>query len=557
MNALFINTRNKIEDCALYTRLSKEDKYSYDESLSIANQRDLLIKYVEERGWNITEIYADDGLTGGNTDRKDFQRMMIDIEIGKISCVIVKDLSRFGRGTLYDSYIYDYFPERDIRFVAIGDDVDSAKGIDEMSISMRNMCNGFYIHDTSKKVKYVKSMAAKDGKYVGSRPPYGYKRSPDDKHRLIIDEEVAPIVERIFKDYSEGINARQIGIALNEEGIMSPRAYYYHKKGKENPIADESMTWSSNTILQMIKNQMYVGDMVQGKRVNLSVRTKKRKAVPRDQWHIVPNTHEPLVDRDLWKSLQKESRKSVTTSRKTKGSSDNIFGSVVRCADCGSKMSFYNQYSKQGYRCTRYATHGADICTRHWVKLDTLKSVVLQNLTYYAKRLRDDDWIIDHLVAINTKYKNETIREQTKRLNQVITRQNAVSEKTNKLFEEKISGNVPENVFRNLMNGFEVELDEIKKEHDQLRQKILEMKAATSDISSWVDDFKRHCDITKLDREVISKFIEYIEIGESDENGQQTINVQYTFFNEIPTQAESRQKENKDTVNILVSANTL
>lgn len=337
-----------IYDVGIYCRLSRDDNNGNLESMSIANQRQMLIDYVREKGWNLREIYIDDGYSGTNFERPDFKRLLRDIEDGKIDCVITKDLSRLGRNyAKVGYYTEDYFVEQGVRFIAVNDSFDSMREEENEIAPFKNVLNEWYPRDISKKVRQVKKTAARQGKFMGSQAPYGYKKSPEDKHILIVDEPAANIMHRIFTEFAGGDSARMIGERLNQEGVDCPRFYHAKYAGGQTPKPNENNNWGSTSILQMLKNQVYIGNMVQCKRQVSSFKTKKRRLVASENWIAVEGTHEPIVDRELWERVQKRlNSKGHRVQRKHDDKELSLFAGVLRCADCGSILAYTTKHLK-------------------------------------------------------------------------------------------------------------------------------------------------------------------------------------------------------------------
>lgn len=262
-------------DVGIYLRLSKDDNNGHLESMSISNQRQVLKDYVVEKGWNLVREYVDDGWTGTNFERPGFKKMIDDALSGKINCIITKDLSRLGRNYVQAGYYTDeFFPENDIRYIAINDSIDTISDDNDMT-AFHHVLNEIYPKQVSKKVRQVKKKNAEQGKFMGSQAPYGYKKSTEDKHILVVDDEAALIIKRLFNEFAAGESARQIAERLNTEKIDSPRFYHYSKMGRINPLTSEKNVWGSSTVLQLLRNQVYIGNMVQGKRKTVSFKTKK------------------------------------------------------------------------------------------------------------------------------------------------------------------------------------------------------------------------------------------------------------------------------------------
>ena len=261
--------------------------------MSIVNQKQMLTAFIEERGWTLEETYIDDGYSGTTFDRPDFQRMISDIQSGKINMVVTKDLSRLGRNYVMTGQYTDFiFPQYGVRYIAVNDSVDTLNDDNDIA-PFKNILNEMYAKDTSKKISSARRVSAKQGKFMGSKAPFGYIKSPEDK-----------IVKRIFNLFASGESARHIATIMDEEGVLSPRALYYESIGKTNPNTQESDTWCSAGVMQLMRNPVYIGNMVQGKRKVISFKTKQREVTPKDEWIIVENTHEALVDMETWEKVQ-------------------------------------------------------------------------------------------------------------------------------------------------------------------------------------------------------------------------------------------------------------
>lgn len=402
-----MNIQNKY-NVALYLRLSRDDNDGNKESMSISNQRALLKEYVRERGWSIEDIYIDDGYSGTTFDRPEFKRMISDINERKINCVITKDLSRFGRNyAQVGYYTEEFFLEKNVRFIAINDNVDTMKEDNDIA-PFKNILNEMYAKDISRKVRSARKVNARQGKFMGSQVPYGYKRSPLDKHQLVIDPEVAPIVKMIYEMSEKGYSKREIAVKLNSLCVLSPAAYYYVREGKPSPKPLEEMLWNANTLYTLIANPVYRGDMVQGRRKVQSYKTKRREIVPEDNWIIVENTHEAIVDRSTWKKVQ--SNKQTNRDPKTTANSDiNIFRGIIRCADCGSAMCFNTKYhygeKTYFYRCSRYISKGKEACASHCIAEDLLKRAVLFDIQSHIKMIESEkDDLIEKLSALKYEF---------------------------------------------------------------------------------------------------------------------------------------------------------
>lgn len=528
-----------IHRVGIYLRLSRDDGNSNAESMSIVTQKRMLTDYVKERGWDLAETYIDDGYSGTTFDRPAFQRMLKDIEHGYIDCVITKDLSRLGRNYAKTGYYTEeYFLEHGVRYIAVNDNVDTMKDDNDIA-PFKNILNEMYAKDISRKIRSARAVNAKQGKFLGSKPPFGYTRCPTDKHKLIIDEKPAQIISRMFEMFASGDSGRHISEVFNNEGILSPRAYFYQQIGRENPL-NESMTWNSNTVMQLLKNQVYIGNMVQGKRRVTSFKTKSRAVVPEEDWIVVEDTHEAIVGKDVWARVQQKIA-SGKSPRVTKSGEISLFAGVARCADCGAAMTFNTkQYGGRAYyiyKCSRYAVHGKSTCSIHHVPASALEEAVLQNIRFNAQLLSENDEdLLGKLVTLGDRGQQREILEAKKKLNESVNRLEIVEGMAQKLFEERCTGNVPDSVFKKLMQNYDFEQANLNQIIAEKRNVLMEMENAAIDISAWAEEFKQYTNIDKLDRRIVTTLIDSVEVHESTkENGviKQHITVNYKFVGQL------------------------
>lgn len=528
---------------AIYLRLSRDDQNGNTESMSISNQRDMLMSYCKERGWKVYDIYVDDGFTGTNFERPGFQRMIGDIEEGYVSVVLTKDLSRLGRNYVMTGQYTDFFfPEHGVRYVAVNDSYDSAKEDNDIA-PFKNILNEMYAKDISKKIRSARQISAKQGKFMGSKPPFGYVKSPEDKHLLVIDPPAAEIVKRLFREFASGESGRNMATQLNTEGVDTPAEYYFKQTGKRATRSDTLQQWGSCTILQLLRNQVYIGDMVQCKRKVSSFKTKKRLVTNPDAWVIVEGTHEPIIDRFTWECVQrrldKTKRKSVCNSiRATRSGDINVFSGIIRCADCGAAMAFNKRVNKNGtkyrfYRCSRYANSGSKSCSMHFVDADTLESIILSDIQFYAKTaVTDEKKLMDRLLSFSGQERQNEKAAQGKALRDATNRISFIEDASKRLFEEKIAGNVPESLFRKMLSDYENELSELEAKAEDIRQNVQEEVNSESDVKAWIKLIKECVSINSLDRATAFQLIDHVDVHEqTDEKGHksQSIQVKYNF----------------------------
>ena len=325
---------NKIT--ALYCRLSQEDERA-GESLSIENQKEMLSRYVREQGWTLYDYYCDDGVSGTTFDRPGLNRLVQDATDHKINLVLCKDLSRLGRDYIEAGKYTDFvFPSLGCRFIALNDGVDTLRKNNEMLVILKNVMNDLYARDTSSKIKAVKLSTFKSGKYVGCYAPLGYKKSEADKHVLEIDPVTAPVVRHIFDLRLQGYGFRKIALQLNAEKVPAPRSFYYMAEGREN-LRGETPFWNDVTVKTILRNEVYIGHMVQNKTGTVSYKNHKQVSKPESEWIKVENTHEPLIPQETWDAVQRMDNHPAR-GRSGKSGTVALFGGLLRCMDCGSSI---------------------------------------------------------------------------------------------------------------------------------------------------------------------------------------------------------------------------
>ncbi len=399
--------------------------------------------------------------------------MLKDIEHGYIDCVITKDLSRLGRNYAKTGYYTEeYFLEHGVRYIAVNDNVDTMKDDNDIA-PFKNILNEMYAKDISRKIRSARAVSARQGKFLGSKPPFGYIRCPTDKHKLIIDEKPAQIISRMFDMFASGDSGRHISDVFNNEGILSPRAYYYQQIGRENPL-NESMTWNSNTVMQLLRNPVYIGNMVQGKRrvTSLTFNTKQ-----------------------------------------------------------------YDGRTYYIYKCSRYAAHGKSTCSIHHIPASALEEAVLQNIRFNAQLLSEnDEELLEKLIALGNRGQQCEMQEARTKLNEAVKRLEVVEDMAQKLFEERCTGNVPDSVFKKLMQNYDVEQANLNQVIAEKRNILMEIENASVDISAWAEEFKQYTNIDKLNRKIVTKLIDSVEVHESTkENGviKQHVTVNYKFVGQL------------------------
>lgn len=333
-----INVKYNNYKVGIYCRLSREDELGY-QSESIKNQKDYLTKYVVDNEWTIVDIYIDDGYTGTNFDRPDFKRLIKDIEKGNINIVITKDLSRLGRDYISTGYYLEkYFPENDIRYIAVNDAIDTFKNSAGNDISpFKSVINDMYAKDISMKVRSVMDSKRKEGKFIGAFAPFGYKKCKEDKNKLEIDEKIAPIVRRIFHMYIGGFGISKIAHTLNDEGVICPTEYKQKTTNYKGTVIKR--LWNHNTVRAILKNPTYMGCLAQNKYKKVNYKSKKLRTLSSDEWIIIEDTHKPIIDKKTFKDVQSMMKRKYSSEYKGK-KSNRLFSGFVYCGDCEAYMTY-------------------------------------------------------------------------------------------------------------------------------------------------------------------------------------------------------------------------
>ncbi len=531
-------------DVGIYCRLSRDDNNGSLESMSIANQKQMLIDYVKEKGWNLREVYVDDGFSGTNFDRPDFKRLLRDISKGLIDCVITKDLSRLGRNySKVGYYTEEYFIEKGVRFIAINDSFDSMREEENEIAPFKNVLNEWYPRDISKKVRQVKKSSARQGKFMGSQAPYGYKKSPENRHVLVFDDFAADIVRQMFNEFAAGDSARMIAERFNQKGLDCPRYYNSKFPGGQTPRPDENNNWGSATILLILRNQVYIGNMVQGKRQVVSFKTKKRRCVDPEDWIVVENTHEPLIDREVWDRVQiRLKSRSHLIKRRKSDKQLSLFSGVLRCADCGSLLIYQTKSRKVGppanvYRCTRYSNNGETACTQHYIQENTLKAFILNDIRIHARlAVAERERITGQLVNTLNQSQNKASAHLETQLREATNRLTAVETTIKSLYEDKCLGKLPENIFQNLLSGYVREQAELEEKQQMIDQHLHTQKCSEAEIDRWLQLIGQFMEIEDLDRPTVMELIESITISEASKTtGKRTqeITIKYRFIGNL------------------------
>ena len=536
-------SKQTIYNAGIYVRLSQEDMRA-GESLSIENQKLILTKYVSEQGWNLENIYVDDGYSGTDFDRPGVMRLLEDAKTGKINLIICKDLSRFGRNYIQVGQYIDYiFPTYNIRFIALNDHIDTAdkdnSAMDMMPIV--NLFNEWHAASTSKKIKAVIEANCKAGKYRATAAPYGYIKGDDEKHLPVVDEPAAKVVRRIFEMRSQGISPRHIADKFNEEKIPIPSDYYYAKLGKPNPRRTNHL-WCTERITAICKNPTYLGHLAQMRTTTVSYKNHKTVKKDQSEWVIVYNTHDPIISQEIWDKVR-EIEKSVSQGKKTKKGETMPLSGLMFCADCGEKMRLCTnnttngskkkprKYIRHNYQCGAYNRFGKFYCTSHYIKMKDINAVVLADIRSMADLVvADEDYARKQFLAKKEQINAHQTAEEQKKLRDGQRRLEELKTLIPSIYEDKVLGKIPEDVCVSLLEKYQAEQKQLSEEVEQLEAKLNAVKQDEDDVEEFIKRLKKYTDVQELTREMCLELIEYITVDEYAKDRPREIHIYYKLL---------------------------
>ena len=522
---------------ALYARLSKDDDLVGD-SNSIVHQKEILSKYAKEHGFTNIEFYVDDGFSGTNFNRPNFQRLMADAEEGKLSTVIVKDMSRFGRDYIMVGYYTEiYFSNLNIRFIAINDNVDSSIQTENDLTPFKNVFNEWYAKDTSKKIRAVFKAKGNSGKHLTNNPPFGYKKDPNDKEKWIIDEEAAQTVRRIFEMFAKGVRMPEIARKLTQEKVETPTLYNLKHGIKIRRTSEFPEIWSNATIKGILDQIAYAGHTVNFQTTKKSYKNKKQVRLPKEGWVIYRNTQEAIIDEKTFETVQQ--MRNVKRAY-TKFNEPNMFSGLLCCADCGNRLTIQRvakNRNMDNFTCATYRKKKKGLCSSHRILVSELTEVVksdLQKVCEYVF-LHEKEFTDEYLSG--SKKETEKFQSKTKaELKRLSERQEEIGRIIRKLYEDNVCGRITDERFDFLAKSYE-------DEGNDLKQKILELQYALSasvqdeeKLSKFLKVVKTYTEIQELTPEILNSFIEKIYIGETeryDGRKMQDVEIIYKFVGAI------------------------
>ena len=530
---------------ALYMRLSRDDE-NYGDSVSIETQRTILRQFAKENQLHVMDEYIDDGWSGTNFERPNFKRMMDDVELGKINCIVTKDLSRFGREhVMMDYYLEFVFPEKKIRYIAVSDNEDTEKGLSDF-VPFKNLFNEWFAKDTSRKVKTAFHAKFAAGQHICTYAPIGYKKHSEVKNLLEIDEETRWIVEKIFDLAYRGAGAAKITNILIDEQIPTAGWLNYTRYGKFAHIYAEApeekrYAWTISQVKCILKDEIYIGNSVHGKQTNISYKNKKKIRKPQEEWFRVENTHPAIISKDVFQQVQEQ---IASRRRKQQDGTTQIFAGLLKCADCGWAMSFgTNKQNSKPYsyfNCTSYRQFGQKhaTCTAHYIRYDTLYTYVHARLMYWWQQAQADEAkLTERILKAGDRENDAQTKARTASLTRAEKRKEELDRLFSKLYEDWASERITEYNFNTLSKKYQTEQEELLVKIDKLTAELSAEQQSVIDAEKWIASIKKCARPTELTADLLNSLIEKIVIheGKDSKNGMkaQPIEIYYRFIGKI------------------------
>ena len=510
-----LSDNHKFGTAALYCRLSRDDNMD-TESNSIQNQKKLLQKVAREKGYTDTLFFVDDGITGTTMKRPGFQKMLTAIEAGYISAVFVKDLSRLGRNYIeVGKLTEEFFPQYDVRLVAVSDGVDSDEGDNEFT-PFRNIMNEWYAKDISKKRKIVNKMKGNAGIPL-SQPPYGYIKNPDDPRFWVVDSKVADVVRRIYDMALEGYGLAEIANALGRDGIVNP-TYYWRSKGVNRSGSKSTLEptkWGHTTVKKILTLQEYCGDVINFKSYSKSYKMKRRIQNPEENRAIFLNVHEPIIDRVTWEKVQ-SLQKGTRRKKPTVTQEPSVFSGRLKCPECGGNLNFhFNQknHDIKFFSCQNHNSGLRKCSATHYIRLDFLEQVVLyevNRLAAFANEYEHD--FVKAMLGRSAKVaENDRARKQ-RELNSLLARDKELDMLFERLYEDNVAGKIDDARFARMSKRYEQEQGEISAKVKALRLELKKAEGQQLDMEDFLETVRRYTHVTKITRRMVSELIDHIDV---------------------------------------------
>ena len=532
------NKKSRDVTAFLYERLSRDDNMD-GESYSIGNQKKLLTKVAKEKGYTNLVHFFDDGISGVTMDRPGFADMIQQLEQGKAAAVFVKDLSRLGRNYIEVGRLTEeFFPNHDIRLVAVSDNIDTDEGENELA-PIRNLFNEWYARDISKKRRISNKIKGNAGEPMG-QPPYGYVKDPENPKRWIVDEEAAQVVRRIYRMTLEGVGTEQIAAKLEEDGVLTPRAYW-HSKGINRPgkVKDLPPThWNSSSVIKMLSVQEYCGDILNFKTYSKSYKNKKRLENDRENWAIFKDVHEPIIERAVFEQVQQ--KRGKMRKRQAKDGERSMFSGLLVCADCGSNLHFhFNQGNPEikYFNCSNYKGNRGTCGSTHYVRVDFLEQVVLgeiRRLTKYAGLYEDD--FLKEVIGHSRQAEETERRLKGKELKSLLARDDELDGLFERIYEDNVSGKLSDDRFAKMSRRYEEEQKELSEKIKKLRSEIEKQSSRATSTDMFVSIVRKYTRARKLTPRMLNELVEKIEVYNAEKiDGEwvQRLRIHYNCVGEM------------------------
>lgn len=532
------NKKSRDVTAFLYERLSRDDNLE-GESYSIGNQKKLLAKVAKEKGYTNLVHFLDDGISGVTMDRPGFVEMIRQLEQGKAAAVFVKDLSRLGRNYIEVGRLTEeFFPDHDIRLVAVSDNIDTAEGENELA-PIRNLFNEWYARDISKKRRISNKIKGNAGEPMG-QPPYGYIKDPNDPKHWIVDDEAAQVVRRVYSMTLEGFGTEQIAAQLEKDDVLTPRAYWLTKgikrpgKGKQQPPTK----WNSSTITKILSLQEYCGDILNFKTYSKSYKNKKRIDNDRENWVVFQDVHEAIIERAVYEQVQQ--KRGKIRKRRTNNGEHNMFSGLLVCADCGSNLHFhFNQGNPEikYFNCSNYKGNRGSCTSTHYIRVDFLEQVVLgeiRRLTKFAS-LYEDEFL--KAVIGHSQQAAETDRKlKEKELKAMLARDKELDGLFERIYEDNVSGKLSEDRFAKMSKRYEDEQKELAEKIKKLRSEIEKQSSQAMTTDMFISLVRKYTRTRKLTPRMLNELVEKIEVYHAEKiDGvwEQRLRIHYNCVGEI------------------------
>lgn len=528
-NCPFLRNKMGAQKVAIYCRLSEEDRNKRcetDDSNSIKNQKSMLVQHALEQGWIVHDIYSDDDYAGSDRGRPEFNRLLADAEKRKFDIVLCKTQSRFTRELeLVEKYIHGLFPLWGIRFVSIVDNADTDNKGNKKSRQINGLVNEWYLEDMSENIRSVLTDRRKNGYHIGSFAVYGYRKDPNQRGHLLVDEEAAAIVREVFALFAQGHGKVAIARMLNDRGIPNPTEYKRLRGLSHAPSGARTGTlWTYHAIADMLVNEIYIGNMVQGKYGSVSYKTKKNKPRPKEQWYRVVGTHEPIIDMALWNRVQ---AMAAQKARAFKTGKIGLFACKAHCMDCGHVMRSSKSHNKHYLRCaTRHVAK--DACAGCFIPVAKLEEAVIAELNKLSAAYLDKDALEGNVVfGSDLKGRKKTLEANVSAYQR---KMKEYETGIRSLYLDKVKGALPESQYLDMSKDFQAEKERLGHLIKNTKAQIAAIEKNRLDDGDRRQVIEQYANLEHLDRRAVETFIDYILVGRKDpETKERLIEIHWNF----------------------------